>query len=340
MSGHSAASLALISMVQGVHEVAEVLEGLYSERGGFEGGVELRPVLSVGGRLIEGPKIDDRRFRVLNPLPNRRRFLSVDASMKVLFDCGSFKVVLIKVAAAVWRWRSLPRRYPIRKRFALVFSKLDAKEVLLRAELEEIEKAIEDLGPGDYCVLDRPLMAVPALREETRRLLEELDDELWGRGVVLMGVCKASKLKLNTGESLIGYLNYRGSRLLRGSAWFYHPVFKSSQYPPWYVGEPCIVKFSGEAEHAFRVDVSRRALAEGDLERYLGELAFLQDASTPGYPYPVRGVHEDAKITEYEVEVDRALLLEELARRGLLERFLSDVRSSSFKEEALWGSIF
>jgi len=325
------------SRLCGLEELVDSLERLYSEARPSR--LEApRPVISVEGGLIEGPPIDDGRFRELRPIANRKRFLSVDASIKVLFDCGSFKVVVVKAAAAIWRWGSPPRRLPVDKRFAVVSSRLDAKELLLKAELEEALKAMGELRRGDYCVLDRPLMAVPALRGGTRRLLEELDEELWRRGITLMGISKASKLRLNTGEPLIGHLNYRGSKVLPGLPWYYYPVFKPSQYPPWYVGEVCVVKFSGDAEHALRVDVSRRAMAEGDLEAFLGELAFLQDAATPGYPYPVRGVHEDSKLTRYEVEADRAAILEELDRRGLLERFMADARSTRVKE-AIWGPL-
>ena len=333
-------------LLASVGEVMERLEELYSSKGWME--VTLTgeivslpyPVLSVGGRVIRGPPIDDRRFRELKPIPNRKRFLSVDASLKVLFDCGSFKIIAVKTVAAMWRWRSLARRFTPRKRFAVVSKRVEAEELLLKAELEEAWRVAELLKEGDYCVLDRPLMAVPALKEETRKLMERFDKELSDRKVVVMGVCKASKMKLNTGEPLLGYLNYRGSLVLKGCAWWYYPLFKLQQYPSWYVGEPCAVKFDGEADHAFRVDVSRKALKEGDLEFFLGELALLQDAATPGYPHPIRGVHEEAKITRYEAEVDRALLLEQLKRKGLAERFLANVRAASFKEEALWGSMF
>lgn len=295
------------------------------------------PILTVGRRMVRGPSIDDFIFKELKPLPNDKQFLSVDASFKPLFDCGSFKVIVVKSAAVVWRWRKPVRRFKPYKQYVVALKRVEVEEALLVAELRLASRVSEILEEGDYCVLDRPLMAVPALKEDTRRFMESFDRELGDKGIVVMGVCKSSKMKLNTGEPLLGYLNFRSSYILKGRAWWYYPLFKSSQYPSWYVGEPCAVKFDGGAEHVLRVDVGRRALKKGYLEAYLGELSFLQDAATPGYPYPIRGAHEEAKLSRYEIEIDKLIFLERLRKKGLMERFLADVRSASFREEAFQG---
>ena len=57
----------------------------------------------------------------------------------------------------------------------------------------------------------------------------------------------------------------------------------------------------------------------------------------PGYPYPLRAVHEMAKISENELEVDRMLFLEILKDKSFEKDFLSDLKSSSFREKYLWG---
>lgn len=320
--------------VVGLDEVAEELCKLYEAS---SGGRPLRPVLRLGGRLVAGLPLSPSSFRPLRPIPSERRFLSVDASLKVLFDCGGLKVVVIKTAAAVWRLGGPARRYPPRKSVALVSSRGEAEEALLRAELGAAEEALEGLEDGDVCVLDRPLVSALEARRGAREALREFRGECLRRGVALLGVCKSSRLRLDTGEPLMGYLSYLGSRLAPGRAWLYYPLFKLDGEGLDFVGEPVAVKFDGASPYVFRVDVEK-SVAEERLEECLGELAALQDSASPGIPYPVLGAHEEAKVSRNEAELDRMSVLERLERRGLLERFLASVKSTSFKEEEMWGS--
>jgi len=124
------------------------------------------------------------------------------------------------------------------------------------------------------------------------------------------------------------------------AGWFYYPLFNLGGIGLDFLGEPLAVKFSHEAPYVFRVDVERRLALDVDLlATCLGELAGLQDTATPGLPYPVMGVHEEAKMSKHEVELERARLLEALRHRGMLERFLASARSASFKEEEMWGGL-
>ncbi|MEM1538206.1 MAG: DNA double-strand break repair nuclease NurA [Candidatus Nezhaarchaeales archaeon] len=328
--------------LQGVRGVIEQLHRLYS-RPRLTGRTlmgealdDLFPVLQVKGRLLRGLPVKDYRFHVITLLPATCNILAVDASMKTAFDCGSFKVVVVKVAAAIWSGKSRIHRFEPLKRFALVRSKLEVEELMMSMELEVALTASDRLRTGDLCVLDRALMAIPALKSSTKTLLEELDFKLNTRGVSLLGVSKSSKMELNNGEPLIGHLLHRANRILNSCPWYYYPIFKELQYPSWYVGIPVVAKLDGESSYAFRVDVSRRSLRRSGLEVCLGMLASLQDPSTPGYPYPLRGVHEDAKIGRNELGMDRMVFLEALKEAGILSRFLADLKATGFKEEGLW----
>lgn len=297
-------------------------------------------MLELGRRVLMGPSLNSRFFHPLKPIPSRRRFLAVDASMKVLFDCGGFKVVAVKAAAVVWRRGGLAERSLPKKRVGIVARRREAEEVLLRAELDLASEALERLDEGDYCILDRPLASMLGLREGLREAVRTFSERCCRKGVWLMGVCKSSRLRLDTGEPLMGFLNYLGSKVMAGTGWFYHPLLQLGEVGLDLLGEPVAVKFNHEAPYVFRVDVDRRLASSPDLlAKCLGELAGLQDTATPGLPYPVVGVHEEAKMSIHEVELDRARLLEALRRRGLLERFLTSVRSVSFKEEEMWGGV-
>ncbi|MCX8205280.1 MAG: DNA double-strand break repair nuclease NurA [Candidatus Nezhaarchaeota archaeon] len=322
-------------LIEGLDEVVEGLSRIYEAS---MNKASPRPLLRVGGKVIVGLPLTASSFHPLRPLPSEHRFLSADASLKALFDCGGLKVVVVKTAAAVWRLGGLAKRYPSRKRLALVSSREEAQEVVLRAEAEAVLWALRDLGEGDLCILDRPLASAVEAKRASREVLKELSEECRRRGVALLGVCKSSRLRLNTGEPLIGYLNHLGSKLAPGRAWFYYPLFQLRGRGFDFIGEPVAVKFSGDSPYVFRVDVEGR-LDEGCLELHLGELAALQDTATPGIPYPLLGAHEEAKVSRHEAELDRMRLLEALEHRGLLERFLAGVKSTSFKEEEMWGSL-
>lgn len=320
--------------IQGLDEVVDGLCRLYEVSADRP---TLRPVMRMGRRVIVGLPLSPSHFRPLRPLPSDSTFLSVDASLKSLFDCGGLRVIVVKTAAAAWRLGGPAKRYPASKRFALVSSREEAEGALFMAELEAASRALKDLGEGDVCVLDRPLVSALEARRALREALREFRLECLRRGVLLLGVCKSSRLRLDTGEPLMGYLSYLGSRLAPGESWLYYPLFQLKERGFDFVGEPVAVRFSGDSPYVFRVDVESCA-AEERLEECLGKLAALQDAASPGIPYPVLGAHEEAKVSKHEADVDRIRVLELLERRGLLERFLAGVRSTSFKEEEMWGS--
>ncbi len=304
----------------------------------FPGELLLRPypVLRVGGEEVAGLPIREERIRYLEIVPHRKKILAVDASVKVLFDLGASKVVVSKVAAGIWR--GLSRIYALDplKRVKLAWSKEEVGEWLLRVEIETVLKLVRRLGTGDYCLLDRSLSVPPPSKRTTREVMDRLDRAVSARGGILVGISKSSKLRVSTGESLVGYLSRLAERRLRGVPWIYYPVFKEGSLPPCFLGEISVAKLGGDSETAFRIDISKRALAAKSVDEILGEVAFTQDSATPGYPYPLKAVHLESRISEYELEIDRALFLDLLREEGLYEYFAPDVDSTSFKERCLW----
>ncbi|RLE81906.1 MAG: hypothetical protein DRJ51_02775 [Thermoprotei archaeon] len=328
-----------------LQEVIATIKKVYIDRRALEYDLLGEPILSpypilrIAGRVIRGYHVTPDRFRTLDPLPHGRRVLALDASLKVLFNCGSFKVIVSKVTWGIWRGFVCEDSgiFPIR--IKVVWDKHEAAEWLLMVELASALKLLSRIRYGDYLLMDRSLMAVPSLRRETRKLFEKLDSIASAKGVTLIGITKVSQIRLNTGESLVGYLLYLANKRLKNLAWYYHPIFKQSSLPSWYMGDIVVAKLAEDAENAFRIDVSRRALMSHSLEQIMGELAFMQDPATPGYPYPLKSVHNASRFTEEELERIAAHFLELLEERGLLSKFLSDIRSSNFKEKYLWGIV-
>ena len=292
----------------------------------------LFPMIKVGRIQIKGPPIHERFLRYLEPIPNGKRFLALDASLKVLFDLGFCKLVIAKVSTGIWySGRRIYSPEP-RVRVAVVKNKSEAGEWLLGIELEEVGRCLNRLRSGDYCLLDRGLIIHPRISNPLKQVLKRLFEKSIDLGIILVGVLKKSNVKLSNGLNALSFIARIGNRKFPEMSWYYHPLLERK--PDLIFGSSAVVKFDGEADVIFRAD-----LVGGDFEvdRVLGEVSYLQDCSLPGYPYPLRAVHEEAKISEYELEHFKGVVLDLLEEEGLLDYIMDDLNTTSFKERYLWG---
>ena len=324
-------------------EVLRELKRIYSKRNVIEYTLLGEPIFSpypvfkFGGRVIRGYRLTPDRLKYLDPIPHSKRVLALDASLKVLFNCGAFKIIVSKIAWGIWRGFQCERTGVLPVKIKIIWDKREASEWLLRIELEAALKLLSQMRFGDYLLMDRGLAISPILGRYVKNLFNRLDVFSSAKGVVLIGITKSSQLKLNTGESLLGYLTYLARQRMKDCAWFYHPIFKSSTLPSWFIGDMVVARLSDDDENVFRIDVSRRVLNRLPLDNIMGELAFMQDPATPGYPYPLKSVHDASRFTEEELERLANIFLEILEEKGLSPNFTADVRSTSFKERYLWG---
>ena len=327
-----------------VEVVAERLRRLFDERRravqlSLDGTLVTKPVpvLNLFGRVVRGLPVDSSRLRVLEPQPHRKLVVAVDASARVLFNLGSAAVVGGRVVAVAFR--GLRRVWErAAKRVALVSSRLEAAEWLARVEYEAALRALAEVGGPGYLLVDRSLVVAPLYRLSTRELIRRVDVRASALGLALVGVPKRTRLALDTGEGALGYISALAERSVGRTAWYYHPLFREESLPPWMLGSPAAARLSELSASALRLDVSRRALARYEVGEVLGEVAALQDPALPGYPYPLKAVHEASRVDERELEADRLVLLEELRSWGVGERLLREALAySSFKERSIWG---
>ncbi|RLE44138.1 hypothetical protein DRJ16_02805 [Candidatus Woesearchaeota archaeon] len=294
------------------------------------------PYTKIGGRKIRGPPISESYLRSFDIVEHYSPVIAVDASIKTLLNLGSFRIVVSKVVAGLWKGIKRKALLGPYKRIRVIEDKEEAGEWLLRLELEIAIKAARRFE-ARYCLLDRSLVFPPSLKESTFKLAQKLDNLISAKNGYLVGVVKSSKLSLNTGESLIGYLISMAGARLRGLTWYYHPVFREHILPDWFIGDIVVARLSESIENALRIDISRKTLRKIPLERIIGELAFMQDIATPGYPYPLKAVHNLATISDSELQMDKIILLDILEKEGLGKCVFSSLSACNFREKYFWG---
>lgn len=286
------------------------------------------PVVRLHGAKLRGPPISESRFRVVEELPHSFHVVSVDAAARVLFDAGAYKIVSAKVVAGAWRGSERVKLVGPYKRLQLFEDLRDAGDWLAEVELEAVLRLAREY-PSSFVLLDRPLVFKPGTRAATAYSM------LLKRNWRVLGLPKSTSLKTSTGESLVGYLYRLGEKLFKGLPWVYYPVFESPRVPPGGLAV-AVARLSGDAP-PFRVDAPYAVAERMDAEEVAGVLAYLQDFSSPGYPLPLKIVHELSRISEDELSLDRALLLEDLSLAGVSARMLEDAAGSEYKSRFIWG---
>ena len=288
------------------------------------------PYFRFDGKIIKGPPISETRFRAVEEVPHKETVVSVDAAARILFDAGSFKIVSAKVAGGVWRGVERVKLMDTIKRVKVVESLDEAADWLAEVELEAVAGLVKNY-PGALVLLDRPLVfRSGTLSAKAYRRLVERD---WR----VVGMPKSSSIRLSSGESALGYVSRLGSKMFRDMAWSYYPLIEDEKLG---IGIGA-VKLSPSGP-VFRLDVAWELSLRADFEYLSGMLAYLQDFTSPGYPLPLKIVHNLSRISDDELSMDRELLLEELgisSKASIASKLLEDSGGSEFKAKYLWGGI-
>jgi len=290
------------------------------------------PIVKVGRTIVKGPLIRETYLRYLESIPNRRKFLALDSSLKVLFDLGFCKLIVAKVSVGIWyRGRRVYWPEP-RIRVNVVKSKREAGEWLLGIELEEVTRHLNKLGIRDYCLLDRGLITYPSTSRTLKLVAKRLVEKSIKRGITLIGIPKRCSIKLSNGLNALSFIARMANRKFPDMPWYYHPLLRGT--PELLFESSAVARFSEDSNAVFRVDLVGEEI---DVAVALGEVSYLQDSSLPGYPYPLKAVHDEARISEFELEHLRGVVLDILGEEDLLDYILGDLNTTSFKERYLWG---
>ena len=297
------------------------------------------PIIKYRNYEVKGYPISDNNLHYLEVIPHRRKVLAIDASLKVLFNLGTYKIIASKVIATIWR--GLKRIYDTEPiyRVTLVQNKMEAAEWLLRIELEELFRHFNKLNKGDYCLLDRGLFLPYTLKQTTLYFVKKIVENALRNLIIVIGMPKKTKIILNDGQNALSYISEIAERKFKGMPWYYYPLFTRDN-SKYLFGDCCVVRLSEESDNIFRVDLLYPEVEGEEVIGYiLGQLAYLQDSSLPGYPYPLKAVHDESRLEEYEIDFLKGRIIDLLKETKLIEKFKRDLSTSVFKERYLWNTL-
>ncbi len=323
-------------MINSIDSAANQLATLlaYSELG--EGHtLETKSRLNSGNPSEPKITIHPDRFHSFKQTAPPWRTLAVDASLKSILDCGAFLVVLIKVAYEIWQLGSRRVKEEIETHVEVIRSMETARKKMAILEFELADKAINHLSAGDVALLDRPLFLPPRPSPRLKQSLEKLASDLEASGIGFLGVCKSSRLGIEGGAPLIGYLLHRASMMGVKRSWLYYPLTETATSSALRIGWPCVAALDANEDFAFRIDLGAGVTDVEQAAQLLSSVSALGDRFAYGYPYPLRSVHEACAISRTEVDICRQQLLEAASKRGVYPNLRYALKATSFREEVL-----
>jgi len=304
----------------------------------------IRDHISLDGldqfQIQTGVKKDD--FVIATPSDFSGEVFAVDGSNAILCSYFTANVNLIRAGYAVYRkseWQRTVITFDdlfladpklSRTNFApylnhffgldgidLKESDLDRLSSYYR-EMQEYVAINDALGaslPGDIILFDGSFEVFEPLRD----VLATIFSRASRKGVFILAVAKSSSLSWGKDVTLpfVQHTSMAGSRLLPGESWYLSLKDKKIEAGQgMWDGQTYIVRFCGESEHAFRVDVP--AYIGDEMRGILGKLIdHCGSAECQGYPHALFRAHRDIRITEDERVAAWERLMAELSDFGM-----------------------
>jgi hypothetical protein len=208
------------------------------------------------------------------------------------------------------------------------------------AEWQRAREAIERAAPGDVVLVDGSLHPGPFL---PRRLVLPIHELAMERGIDLVGVTKASKLRWGRYAPLVLRVRRRAEAEVGPDARWYLRVTgdpdegpppadperswqpdggapadpgTGEAAPPWR-SEVYVARLASRGAYAFRVDAVRGHRGPDELFAVLAGLS--DDPAFLGYPYPLARVHQAVSLSGHLLADLRRDLREAFLRQGLPE---------------------
>ena len=184
------------------------------------------------------------------------------------------------------------------------------------AEWRHAREAIARARPGDVVLVDGSLHPGPFL---PRALAAAVHEQALERGVDLVGVTKASRLRWGRHAPLVLRVRRRADAELGPDARWYLPIVGEGgggNGTGWR-SEVYVARLARRGARAFRVDAVRGHRSQDELFAVLAGLA--DDPAFLGYPYPLARAHQVTSLPGHLLADLRRDLREACLRHGLSE---------------------
>jgi hypothetical protein len=183
------------------------------------------------------------------------------------------------------------------------------------AEWRRASEAVASARPGDLVLVDGSLHPGAFL---PRGLVEPVHELALARGVDLVGVTKASKLRWGRYAPLVLRVRRRAERELGPDArWYLRVTGPDDDTDGSWRSEVYVARLARRGAYAFRVDAVRGRREPQELFAVLA--GFSDDPAFLGYPYPLARVHQAVSLPGHLLADLRRDLREAFLREGLSE---------------------
>ncbi len=304
----------------------------------------IRDHISLDGidRYLAETGVQSRDFVMVESSDHAGEIFAVDGSNATICNWSAANLNLIRAGYAVYRGREWRRTVITFEDVLLADPKLcrnmfdpyleqffGLKGIDLREsdpdrlssyhrELQEyvaINDALSEAHFGDIILYDGSFDVFELLRD----VLATIFFRARKKGVAILAVAKSSSLFWGEEISLpfVQHTGMVGSLLVPQAAWYLSLKDKKvdAGQGRWN-GETYIVRFCGQSEHAFRVDVP--SFLQDKISSILGKLAAYSCSSEClGYPHALFRAHRDIRITVQEVAAVRQKLVARLLVNGM-----------------------
>ncbi len=189
-------------------------------------------------------------------------------------------------------------------------------KVMKLLEWEECLDLLKKIDKG-IILMDSGFQPDNKTEEEIIKRIKKLSIK---KKVRIIGFCKTSRIRTNTGRSFLGVLKKISEE--RNNPWIYHPVFKEKDEDY----ETGIVKMNNRGKYCNKINFFEKK----NILKYLNNLTFYSsDKELLGYPYPLLKADKLGRVSDYEKK-------SELRRFKLThgsKELINDLLSQSFHEE-------
>ena len=267
--------------------------------------------------------LDADKFETFESIDSKNKIFAVDGGSGIVFDGGGWIISKIKIGATCYKEGKRISENSDEYFLSVVDSK--AKRIVKifpEVELKLTKSSIDELPNEARDILEKK--KIEKLSKEISNEDIILTDGLFEgiNGKNLVAVCKTSRLRTESGRSLIGKINELSEKRVGEKKWMY-PLTKNT----------FIVKFHGKSDFCYKVSLSNPKKAKW----FLGATAhYSNDPEITGYPYPLLRIDKVVRLREDEKKMTNQKIkaLAKQLGKGIEKDEMSTVMHSLLDERA------